>query len=113
MTDSKELNEEELKEKMIYALRGLGASSASVAALLELNGIKGIKGSHIYCPVANYLQNKLGLPLGTSRTHVSVSATRIIIRGMEWVSCSTPPAVSYFIKEFDMGEHSHLREDNG
>lgn len=89
---------------LLEALHELGGDSDEVAESLRKQGIKGLRGEHCHCPVANYLKSRgfggevWGYPGPSVFRYVS---TDVAVVG-------TPEPVFNFIRRFDDEEFPDL-----
>jgi hypothetical protein len=93
--------------ELIHALAPLEACTTSdeVAALLEREGITGARGSNLDCPIARYLNVKLGKA-------VFVGPFSCSLRGAVDYA-PTPVVVARFIGQFDAGLYPQLIDTAG
>lgn len=88
---------------ILEALRSLGDSASLIAVSLQEQGIKGIRGSCGYCPLACFLKEK-GYPAYVDGyTIYMVDGAGGIL-----VSLRTPYEAKIFISRFDGGDFPEL-----
>lgn len=86
------------------ALQELGDSPGDIAAALEERGIKGKIGNKKHCPIAKYINKRIGKDL------VEVYSGYLKNTDSQCLDPVTPKAVSEFIKLFDKNSYPNLVE---
>lgn len=103
VTDHSDVKERLIRE--LHLLDALGGPNL-IAAHMWATNTSGRKGESCNCPVANYLADKLGVPLvsaGPTWTH----APEIV---GDPAAVPTPPHVTEFMRLFDKGAFPHLED---
>lgn len=88
--------------RMLAALAELGTTPDAVADRLRALGIKGGRGQLCRCPIAVYIQTRLGVRAAVSHDLIQWGAWPA------WLSTSPPLAVAVFIRRHDSGVYLDL-----
>lgn len=96
------LTPEELKAKVVGALRSLGDSPNKIANKLAKLGIVGEREESDRCPIAFFIRSHAP---GKS---ITVCSDEIEITNGEEISITPPAAVTRFVEQFDNGKFPEL-----
>lgn len=96
--------------KLKAALKTLGTGKNKVAASLKEKKIKGVRGSMIDCPVANYVKKLF--PKSPCSVEVNVGDICVEFDDGVDLSLNPPHAVDTFIDAFDGGSYDFLSEED-
>jgi hypothetical protein len=101
------MNADTLAAAVTAKLAALGDGPDQVAESLRQADIHGLRSSVIACPIACYL--KAQEDLWPAEVYVGASAITVITRGFIVAQdVAPPPAVGWFIAEFDRGRFPDL-----
>lgn len=95
-------------ESSLKRLIGRRRSSAGIARVLNLHGIKGKRYSTKSCPIARWLKRDAMIPY-SARSSIKVGQTIVTVRYHDEVIVKCPPVLELFISRFDAGHHSEVR----
>lgn len=91
-----------LRDKLTRALADLGDTPETVAAVLQAQGCLGLRVKHVDCPVSRYLSRILGYAVSVDPYHA------LVLKAPELVVVPLPPAVEWFVRQFDAGAFPEL-----
>jgi len=105
--EKKPTKAEQREEKLVTALKELGAGKHKIAAALKEKKIKGIVGDQEECPIAKYVKK-----LFPKASSISVDSSAITLEFSDGqnVEVTPPKAIQNFIETFDGTEED---TDNG
>lgn len=90
-------------QQIFDALDELGGTPAVIAARLKAEGCTGLRGEEGMCPIANYLNKRFEDAATVYFDEVYVGRCLL---------CGPPPAVTAFVRDFDLGEFPDLESDS-